>query len=193
IAYANFEIADSLSDNEKKMFEQSQNFIYVKKAFQGESLFIEPGSFTYFIVEALSEHTEFNIDFGPRNPGGYCNSNYFIDNYLKDKATIISLGTSIAGNVNGTNSPCYYEIRTNVAIPSLTVTATGATNLSLSVFAEKDTSLVEYSLQNGNATKTLNNIPVSANSRRLIKVDGLNAGSCPISDPTGCPFTLTVN
>ncbi|RHX83286.1 hypothetical protein [Leptospira stimsonii] len=188
IAYENLDISDQLSDNEKNTYEQSSNFIYVKKDYLGESIYFNPGSNIIFILEALSAHVEYNVTFDGGDIGSFCSEGVVIDNNTPAKAFILTKGATVPGNVTGNSSPCFYEIRTNVAIPNLTVTATGAANLSLSVYAEKDTSLVEYSILNANATKTLSNIPVSINSRRLIKVDGLNAGSCP----GGCSFNLSV-
>ncbi|PJZ60809.1 hypothetical protein [Leptospira adleri] len=188
IGYANLDISDQLSENEKNTYEQSSDFIYAKKEYLGESLYFEPGSNIFFIIEALSAHVEYNVTFDGGDVGSYCSEGVVIDNNTPAKAFILTKGASVSGNVTGSSSPCFYEIRTNIAILNLTVTATGAANLSLSVYAEKDTSLVEYTIQNANATKTLSNIPVSINSRRLIKVDGLNGGSCP----GGCAFNLSV-
>ncbi|TGM99701.1 hypothetical protein [Leptospira yasudae] len=188
ISYPNHEISDNLTNEEIDSYEQSANFIYIKKRFQGESLYIEPGSFTYFIVEALAANSEYTINFDSHNVGFSCNSGYYLDNFSALSSIILPLNANIQGTVQGVSSPCFYEFRTNVAVPALTISITGATNLGLSVYAEKDLGTVEYSLLTASATKTLNNIPVGTNSRRLIKVDGLNAGSCP----SGCTFNLSV-
>ncbi|MBW0435196.1 hypothetical protein HGB47_16410 [Leptospira yasudae] len=188
ISYPNHEISDNLTNEEIDSYEQSANFIYIKKKFQGQSLYIEPGSFTYFIVEALAANSEYTINFDSHNVGFSCNSGYYLDNFSALSSIILPLNANIQGTVQGLSSPCFYEFRTNVANPALTISITGATNLGLSVYAEKDLGTVEYSLLTASATKTLNNIPVGTNSRRLIKVDGLNAGSCP----SGCTFNLSI-
>ncbi|TGL65954.1 hypothetical protein [Leptospira sarikeiensis] len=200
IGYEDEDIDESVEPSSFETEGQNANFIQIKNSPNVKGIFTHKDSFRYFVVEAPHNPIRYEfmpsrIDFGTGSPcefPGEVNGGNSMQNFLPELAIIFEPGPTLKGNLRGADNYCYYEVRTKAARSALTATLTTASNLYIFISAENDINTTEFSLQTSGATKTISNIPLSANSRRFIKIAGSSLSACPNTYPNGCDFTLNV-